>query len=48
MELEQKNLEDRLKTPFVILFEDEIMNTPNDNNLGKYVREKFEKSKKKS
>lgn len=44
MEIDKKTLEDKLKTRFIILFEDEIMNIPNDSSLGLYVRQKMEKN----
>lgn len=48
MQAMNKTFEELMLSTSIIIFESEIQKFPNDFELGKYIREKFEKSKKKS
>jgi hypothetical protein len=45
MTIDKKTIEEIITTPFITVFEDEIMEIPNDYNLGKYIRQKLDKKK---
>lgn len=42
---DKKTFEDVIKTPYIVIMEDDIRNIPNDNELGAYVRAKLDKKK---